>query len=221
MTSRFGVWAAIFLGLLSATAVSEEHRVAPLSEAAPDDVSAEIRGLLAGDGVQVFRGSKSMCKIWFVRELPVTPDFETNETVKYPLAVGQLVGVLRFDTKGEDFRGQEIKRGVYTLRYAWQPVDGNHVGTSPTRDFLLLSPIASDTSPDGIDEEQLFELSKEAANSSHPAMLSLLPVEGEPGGEPAMVHEEARDLWSLQTSLTAAGGKTLPILLVVDGHVEG
>ena len=44
----------------------------------------------------------------------------------------------RVDTA--DFRDQGIPAGTYILRYSQQPVDGAHVGTSTTRDFLALLP---------------------------------------------------------------------------------
>ena len=44
-----------------------------------------------------------------------------------------------------DFRGQEIKKGVYTLRYGQQPEDGNHIGTSELADFLLAIPAGVDS----------------------------------------------------------------------------
>lgn len=209
------------LTLCVSVAVGEEHRVEPLAQPAPEGVAAEIAEKLEPSGLQVFRADKPLCKIWLVKDLPVAAGFEASETVKYPLAVGELAGVLRFDTKGEDFRGQEIGRGLYTLRYAWQPVDGNHVGTSPTRDFLLLVPADQDTALAPIAEETLFKLSAEAAESSHPAMLSLLPTPPDASAEPAMQHEEHRDLWILQTGFKTADGKSLPIRLVVDGHVDG
>lgn len=215
-----GARLAALLGC-AALAAAEEHRVEALAEGAPEGVAAEIAEQLATSGVQVFRGDKSLAKIWLVKELPVAAEFESSETVKYPLALGELVGVIRFDAKGEDFRGQEIGRGLYTLRYAWQPVDGNHVGTSPTRDFLLMVPAAEDSSAAPIAEEELFKLSAEAADSSHPAMLSLLPPASDGDAAPGIEHEEHRDLWILTAAFTTSDGKSIPLRLVVAGHVEG
>ena len=56
--------------------------------------------------------------------------------VLYPiLAEGELLGALRFPGEGHDYRDQTIAQGVYTLRYGLQPVNGDHLGVSPFRDY--------------------------------------------------------------------------------------
>jgi hypothetical protein len=95
-----------------------------------------------------------------------------------------------------------------------------HVGTSETRDFLLMLPIAADTTAKRLDKDALFKLSQEAAETTHPAMLSLLPAKGEAGSMPAMEHDEARELWSVRVAgKAAAAGKASEqmIQLVVVG----
>ncbi|HEV3024937.1 MAG TPA: hypothetical protein VGX76_20825, partial [Pirellulales bacterium] len=138
-----------------------------------------------------------------------------------PFEMGQLIGVARYPRKGSDFRGREIPKGVYTLRYALQPQDGNHVGTSDTRDFLLLSSVSDDTEPDEVEKMRLFKLSAKTSGTPHPAMLSLLVPAAEPGDLPAMIHHESRELWSLRfVNPAIAGGEKqeLVVELVVVGR---
>jgi hypothetical protein len=107
------------------------------------------------------------------------------------------------------------------LRYALQPQDGNHVGTSDTRDFLLLSSVSDDTEPDEVEKMRLFKLSAKTSGTPHPAMLSLLVPAAEPGDLPAMIHHESRELWSLRfVNPAIAGGEKqeLVVELVVVGR---
>ena len=47
----------------------------------------------------------------------------------------------------KEIRGKVVKPGVYTLRYGQQPQNGDHLGISPFREFLLISPAAIDKDP--------------------------------------------------------------------------
>ena len=132
---------------------------------------------------------------------------------------------MRFPRRGSDFRDQRVDRGVYTLRYAQQPVDGNHVGTSPTRDFLLLVSPEVDQTAGLIEEEKLNEASAEAIGASHPAMLCLQAASGEnsDASAPTLRHDEDRDWWVLQAVLKATRdgqAHPLPLAVVVVGHAD-
>src|SRR5262249_29585369 len=130
---------------------------------------------------------------------------------------GHLVGVLRFPRKGSDFRGQDIPSGLYTLRYGNQPVDGNHVGTSPTRDFLLLSPASADQSPKPIAEKDLFKTSAQAAESSHPAILLL--AKSEPAESLPAIRPLEQERWAVQFAGPGDASKVV-LELVVVGKAE-
>ena len=56
-----------------------------------------------------------------------------------------MLGALRFPGEGHDYRDQTIAKGVYTLRYGLQPVNGDHLGVSTYRDYALLVPAAKDS----------------------------------------------------------------------------
>ena len=86
---------------------------------------------------------------------------------------GALFGVARFPARHSDRRGQTIKPGVYTLRYALFPLNGDHQGVAPQRDFLLLSPAAADTDPSAKpDYETLMTMSRKASGTPHPLVFS-------------------------------------------------
>jgi hypothetical protein len=204
---------------LSTVALAEDHRLEPLAQPAPDSVPSEIATALAPTGLSVIRGEKrNVCNLWFSQAWDAKADFKPSDTVNYPFEVGQLIGVIEFKRTGADFRGQEIASGVYTLRYGLQPVDGNHVGTSLTRDFLVMSPADQDTSLAPVAEADLFELSRQASQSAHPAILTLLRPTEE-GKSPELVHDEQHDLWSLRLVGKATSTEApLPLQLVVVGR---
>jgi len=210
------------LGLCTAAA-AEEYGIDTVEQAAPAEVSPDVAKQLLPVSFKISNGKKAVCEIWLTEKWPIKAGFKATEEVLYPFEVGELIGVLKFPRKITDFRGQEIAGGVYTLRYGQQPVDGNHVGTSPTRDFLLLSPAAEDKNPARVDKENLFKISKDAAKSTHPAIMTVLPVpaETDPATVPAMVHDEGRELWSaLVKGSETVDGKPAPRLLnlVIVGH---
>ncbi len=190
MNLRFCLTAAAALAV-SQLAQAADYTVGTLDQGPPAGVSPQISKLLLPKGLKVANGSKTVCEIWLLKEWPSKADFKPSTSILYPFEMGDLMGVIRFPRKTNDFRGQEIASGVYTLRYALQPEDGNHVGTSETRDFLLMLPVAADADAKRLDKDTLFKHSKEAAKTTHPAMLSLLAAGEEGGPAPTMVHDEA------------------------------
>jgi hypothetical protein len=170
--------------------------------------------------------SGAVCDVWFVKELPLKPDFKATLNVKYPLTPGTLVGALRVAEKSEftDFRGTPIAAGVYTLRYGQQPQDGNHLGTSDVSDFLLALSAKTDADPKPIAIiKELHKISAKASGTTHPAILLLLPPD-EASEKPALTHEEDRDLWILSVTADGKDGDKntrVPFRLVAIGKSEG
>ncbi len=217
---------APLIGLsLTAITVAQEHRVEVLDEAPPvDKVSENLRQQFAASGFKVIRGSsRTVCEFWPCQSWNVSADFKATSERLYPFEPGQLIGLLRFRRRGKDFRAQTISSGVYTLRYGLQPIDGNHEGTSPTRDFLLMVSAEDDKAVEPWDAEKLLEASAEAAGSSHPAMLGLQPSPAGASPQPAMRHNEQNDWWILHfVGKATSRGKTheLPVDLIVAGHAQ-
>ncbi|MEO8498739.1 MAG: hypothetical protein ABI614_27060, partial [Planctomycetota bacterium] len=208
----------LLLLFVSANLNAADYRVEPLAESAPaDEVSSEVAATLAATGARVIGGSNTtFCDIWLCKEWATRADFEPTAALLYPFTPGQLMGVVRFARKGSDFRDQDIESGVYTLRYAQQPVDGSHVGTSLTRDFLLLLRADSDESAAVLDYGSLTKRSKEAAGSSHPAMLSMQRI-AEESKPLAMRHDEDHDWWIVGLEGKTKAAKGVLIEFVVSG----
>ncbi len=170
------------------------------------------------------RSEKStLCYIWLAKTWKVPADFKATPEVLYPFQPGELIGVIQYKRRGEDFREQDINSGVYTLRYAQQPVDGNHVGTSKTRDFLLLMRAEDDKSADVLDTKKLFAASAVAAESSHPGLLAMQKVQGEAASDKPTIRAGGNEWQIIGVAGTAqTGDKTspLPIELVIVGHAD-
>jgi hypothetical protein len=218
--SRSSHWFAWLLVLgMAWPAGAQEYRAETLEEPAPADALAEeIAAQLHPTGVRVLRGSRTVCDVWWCKSWPVESAEAAGDLI-YPFSTGQLLGVIRFPRRASDFRDLQIDRGVYTLRYGKQPVDGAHVGTSPTRDFALLLPAADDKSLPALDYDTLVELSNNASGTTHPALLSLQRTEGE--GPLRGVTD--RDWWLVRLAGEIKHGDTsepLAVDMVVVGRAE-
>lgn len=216
-------WLAVVVAVFfwgPAALAADDYRVEKLADGPPADaLSPEIVARLSPSGYKVVDADgKTISEIWLAKELALTPGFQPTLAILYPLESGSLVGALHFPRKGSDFRGQEIEKGVYTLRYGNQPQDGNHVGTFETRDFLLMLPAAADRDPKTFSGDDFFATSAEAAQSSHPAIIPLLkPTEGD---APAMRHVEEMEWWTLRLPGADAKGGKQPLELVVVGTAQ-
>ena len=139
------------------------------------------------------------------------------------LADGELIGLLEFPSEGHDYRDQVIAKGLYTMRYGLQPVNGDHLGVSTYRDYSLLVPVAKDQKPDVMPRKQLEARSAESAGTSHPAVLLLNEAAGEAAKSiPGMVRDAEKNTWSVAVPLKVlVKGEpepvVQPVLLVVVG----
>ena len=208
------------LALLAVPAFGQEYKVEKLAAPAPAAIIApEIALQLQSAGFKVSKGSAALCEVWLAKDWPIAADAKTGGEILYPLTAGQLIGVIRYARKAADFRDQDIPAGTYVLRYAQQPVDGAHVGTSPTRDFLALLPVAKDRDPKTIDYKTLTETSKQVSGTAHPSILSLQKVEE--GAGALSIREVSEKEWVtvhfVGKANQSGGTKDLPIELVVVG----
>lgn len=218
---RAAVLAAALLGL-AAGAAAQSYTATTVSAAAPAELSAAIRATLANQAIEVKGPQGVLCDIWLRQDIPAVASPGMELGVVYPqLAPGTLVGAIRFPAAVTDYRNQQVKPGVYTLRYELSPVDGNHQGVAPQRDFLLLGPPSTDTSTATLDFKALVALSKPTTTRNHPSVWSLMPADGAPAQLPAVAAQDS-DNGTIQVvffnaNLGAAGAKPTPLALVVVG----
>ncbi len=125
----------------------ESIKVEARKQAPPASLAADVVGALNGQSIRIQDGEgKDFAEIWLresiaCAEKPSGP----KGVIQFPfLADGQFLGILQFATEGHDYRDQAIAKGVYTMRYGLQPTNGDHLGVSPYRDYVLLLPASKD-----------------------------------------------------------------------------
>jgi len=219
---RRNVPLGFLLALLAGCAGSaraQGYKAEPLNEPPPQELSAAVRDALAPAGIRVTGPNGPLCDLWFRKALPANPNPAQDIGVAFPqVAEGTLVGVMRLPAATKDYRRQEIKTGVYTLRDARTPQNGNHLGVAPQRDFLLASPAAADPDPASLTFDQTVALSKKATGANHPSVWSLSPAEDNPKALPSVFHVDDGDLWLVEFQVPVAGGAPLKMALVVVGY---
>jgi hypothetical protein len=149
--------------------------VSPLTDTPPADLAAGVAARLA-PAARVATGAATL-DIWLAQKLERTADGPGWSNVES----GTLIGAIRVSGEFKEIRGKVVKPGVYTLRYGLQPQNGDHLGISTFREFVLLSPAALDKDPKVLGFDGVVALSKEVIGTAHPASLSLDPPEDAPG----------------------------------------
>ena len=202
---------AFTLGVLSAA----PDTVQILEEPPPEEVSDQIRPALSNRLYKVELKGNSTAEFWFRDEMPVREGSQGALGVNFGLFKrGALLGIVRFSSQWKDYKESAVKAGVYALRYAAQPADGDHTGVSLYRDFLLLVPAGQDQEPDGeYTQQQLVAMSKGASGSTHPVVLGMFPVWEEPESETVLNNELDQP-----TLVVKSAGVTFGLVLV--GHGE-
>ncbi len=223
VTSRALILIVMFLGANFAWAQGA-YKIQPVS-ALPSDVPKVLQDVLEPQGARLLNDQgAAVCEVWWRKEIAIKASSGSSSDVLYAgLEVGTFVGVLRFVSAGSDFRGQPIKPGYYTLRYALVPQDGNHMGVSNYRDFLLLSPAAEDTNPDQVPKLQdLVNLSRKASGTGHPAVFNMGPADASSQSLPALVKDD-KGHWLLELEIHGkqpGGPKDLRIAFILVGQTE-
>ncbi len=187
--------------------------------AAPEAIPAALKALVQAQGVRVLDDSGApYAEIWLRKGLAGEAKAAGAE-VQYPgISEGSFLGVWRFAAAGSDFRGQPIKPGFYSVRYGLMPSDGNHLGASQYRDFVLLLPAAGDANPEAnLKFDDLVSLSRKASGTGHPAVFPLAAPESVT--EPALVKND-RGHWILKAKVSTKSGADLPLALTVVGKAE-
>jgi hypothetical protein len=212
-----------FLGLLFLlpTALAETgYKVESIAALAETSVSEAVRKSLVDKGLRVVdEKGKAVCELWLRKEIAVTKD-EVPGASYGQIPEGTLVGVIHFPANVSDFRGQGIKAGYYTLRYGLILQDGNHLGVSPARDFVLICPVADDKDPAmQMKTEEVLKLSRAASGASHPSVWSIVAATSAAKDLPKIVRNEHEHV-ILEIPLGTNSGP-LPIGLIVVGRTEG
>jgi hypothetical protein len=207
----------IFL-VIPLVVLGEGGKVVTIGAFTDQGATESVRKVLEPKGYRVSLSDGSVaCEIWLRTGIPAGKT-EAPGAIYTTLSESSLIGVVIFPKATSDFRGQAIKPGTYTLRYALHPTDGNHLGISPVRDFLVLIPASVDQNADTQYKfEELTKMSAKASGTNHPAVISLVAPESKPA--PTLVENEHGHL-VLMTKIKSQSGADVPIAFVVKGIAE-
>ncbi len=198
---------------------NNNYNVESIGELKEAAVAEAVRGALEPKGVRVLDDKgNAVCEVWFRKEIPTTKD-EIPGAMFGQIPEGSFIGVINFPANTSDYRGQGIKAGFYTLRFALILQDGNHLGVSPARDFFLLCPVGEDKDPNTqLKTEDLLKLSRNASGTGHPTVWCVVPATSDKD-LPKIARNEHEHV-ILETKISTKSGP-LAIGLVVIGKTEG
>ena len=214
------LFAFLLLFAFAPLTFAQDYKVESIGALKDAAVAEAVRGAMEEKGLHVTDGKgKTICDVWFRKDIPVTKA-DIPGAMFGQFAEGTLVGVINFPANTSDFRGQGIKAGWYTLRYALILQDGNHLGVSPARDFFLICPAADDKDPNvAMKMEEMLKLSRAAAGAGHPSPWYFGMATSAEKELPKIVKNEHEHV-ILEAKLNTKSGP-LAIGLVIIGRTEG
>jgi hypothetical protein len=171
MISRRRLSITICVGVIVSTLAvrpgAQPPGIAAHKDPPPVELEDPIEAILAPGGQRVTIGGK-MLDFWWVKSLPLLSG--TVDVSWAAVEEGTVVGAVKLSVSYPDVRGKTIPSGLYTLRYGVEPQNSDQPGSSPSRDFLLLSPAALDSKVAALGHDGVVALAKQT-----PGMLSLEP----------------------------------------------
>ena len=212
---------AFFLFCCAFKTPAQDYKVEKAAAAPPQELSTAVQDALGDEALRASGPNGPLCEIWLRKLVPVkSAAAETLGVTFGQLNEGTLVGAVRFPAEVKDYRRQQIKPGIYTLRYALLPSDGNHIGVALQRDFLLASPAALDQDPATVSRNDALNMSRRTTGTNHPSVWSLGPALSDASSLPAITRQEVGALWVLSFRVPGADGSLTMGLVVVGSAPE-
>jgi len=104
------------------------------------------------------------------------------------------------------------------MRHALMPADGNHMGASPFRDFVLLAPVDADKDlAADLKYDDAVALSRKATGTNHPAVYPMLAPESV---SEAVVSKDEQGHGVLKVKVQGKSGTAIPLAFIVIGRGE-
>lgn len=199
------------VALCTSVACGADLTLKVIDKPPPTEVSESIRALLQPKTVQLLEGDKPIIELWLAKELNLQTKPSSPATALDALKPATLLGAASFTSLRRDYREDEIVKGVYTLRFAHQPQDGNHLGTAEFTYFGVLVPAKLDSAPEAIkDYKQLVNTSSKETATDHPMIISLRPVSSAEGESPKIT-EPASEHKAVRVKIPGKGADTSPV----------
>jgi hypothetical protein len=215
MRLRF-VWPALLLlaPVLFLHGQTGAYKLQTAERAVPKDLGAAIQKLLSPLAVVLTNAQgQEVAEFWHRKEIPAAAsDAQVKAGLNYrAIKESEVIGAVRFKQDWSDYRKQKIKAGVYTMRLGYQPLDGDHAGSSQYTEFVLLLKAGDDAEPKLLGMEEFYEKSMAAAGTTHPAVLMLFP-NPQPAAEPKLADKGNNHLvLNTRQTLSIAPGKSAPL----------
>ena len=186
-----------------------------LKAKAPNEFAEPIHSSLQAETIQVKTGESLLAEFWLRTDFPVAEGTTNQLEVQFnQVKIGTLVGGVRFLSTWSDYKGNNVEPGLYTLRFGIRPADGNHMGVSIYRDFVLLIPADQDKQLEmGWSNDDFTMQSFGTTGVGHPGVMSIAPIWVEIS-KPSIVKNDM-DEWTL-----AIPFKHVTFGLVVEGRGE-
>jgi len=197
---------------LAAIAALGQYKTEP-GGAVPSEVAPSIAAALDKTGVKLVGPNGVTSELWLRQSIPAGNAGGGENVTFTEIPLSAVVGVIRLGDGATDRRGQPLKPGVYVLRYNRMPVDGDHQGAAPQRDFLVLSPAAADRDLNAAPAfADLMNLGRKVSGTPHPAVLSVWkPADDYQAG----LSKEGENDWVYMTKIGS-----LPIAIILVGKAE-
>lgn len=206
-------WVTIFL-LSLFSAVFAEGKVEAIGALTEASIAEPIKAAMEEKGWRVTdEKGKTIADLWFAKKVEASGQ-EVMGANYGNIPEGTLLGVIHFPANTSDYRGQAVKAGYYTLRYALILENGAHLGVSPTRDFVLLCSPNDDKDTKAIAQPELVKLSIKASGSGHVSPWNIVLPETKEGLPKVVKTEEGHVVLDITVS-----GITLGLTLI--GKTEG
>jgi hypothetical protein len=189
----------------------------------PKELGEAIKQTLQGKTVQVFSGGKPAFEFWFVKEVSLKSKPASLAKALDSLEQATLLGAVSVRASTRDYRNDELPAGVYTMRFALQPQDGDHSGSADYTYFAVLVPASLDQKPDSFTSyKAVVKASAQDTSTGHPHVLSLRPASSEVGDSP-QIKEPAPEHKSILLKLPGKAGAesvSLAFEFVCEGHIK-
>ena len=221
-TTPIAVFVALGALLTPRLVCAQAAKLTVTSAKPPAEIAEPIRAVLDEKVLRIETEDKATYEFWFRKELPLAEKPAGGTLGLTTMKEGAILGVARVAGEHYDFRNEEIKPGVYTVRLGIQPEDGNHLGVAPTRTFALLIAAKQDKKLDAIDHDALMKAAATINAAKHPSNLNLQPVEKIEGEFPRLEERNGGEHKVVLLRLPAVVGDskektTLTFALVYDG----
>ena len=216
--------ALVLVGVSSLACAEDGFELKVIDKEPPAELDDNLRGQLTPKAHQLSDGDGLFFEFWFASSIPLKAPAETSKDMLKNIEEITLLGaVVVHQEERYDFRDDPIDPGLFVMRLALQPQDGNHMGTAPFNTFALLLPHEKDAEVlEYPDHETLVELASEDTVAEHPPILSAQPLDDASGEFPRLA--EGGDDWHfLCLKLPAkAGEKNMDLVfqLVFEGVGE-